>query len=150
MGVYRSMTLIRRAALLMALACFAGCGDGRPERVPISGQVLIDGKPLELGRVLVHVENHRPATGKVGPDGRFELSTYVKGDGCVLGTHQVTVNGGEVINANTIRWHAPPKYDSKNTSGLVIDVEEANEPKVIELTWDGGKPFNEKVSGGGE
>lgn len=148
--LYRPTTPVRLAALIAALAICPGCGDGRPVRVPVTGQVFIDGKPLEQGRILVHVENHRPATGKLGPDGEFELSTYVKGDGCVLGTHEVTINAGEVINANTIRWHAPPKYDSPSSSGLVMEVQESNEPKKFELTWDGGKPFNERVSGGGE
>ena len=36
----------------LAMVCsMAGCGDGRPTRVPVSGQVLIDGAPLTHGYV---------------------------------------------------------------------------------------------------
>jgi hypothetical protein len=118
--------------------------------VPVSGRVLIDGEPVEHGNIRIFPQDERAASGKLGPDGRFELTTYEKGDGCVLGTHAVTVNALEPIDANSQRWHAPEKYRNVETSGLTLEVTEATDNAVIELTWSGGKPYIERtgLSGG--
>ncbi len=134
---------------IAALSCSLGCGDGRPTRVPVSGRVLIDGEPVVHGNIRVFPQNARAASGQLGPDGRFELTTYDKGDGCVLGTHVVTVNALEPINANSQRWHAPHKYRDVGTSDLTLEVTEANDAVEIQLTWDGGKPFIERSGDAG-
>lgn len=134
----------------LAAIIFIGCGDGRPERVQVSGRVLIDGEPLKHGSVLFHAKDHRPAYGELGADGSFQLSTYELGDGCVLGAHAVSVNGAEVLNATSTRWHAPKKYREAGNSGLVVNVDESMDPVQIQLSWDGGKPFIERVQGGGD
>lgn len=51
----------------------AGCGDGRPERVPISGQVLLDGQPLTYGYVRFVPEGARASGGGLDENGRFVL-----------------------------------------------------------------------------
>jgi hypothetical protein len=141
---------MRLALLLAATALVGGCGDGRPERVPVAGHVTIDGQPLERGNIRFHVKDHRPASAALGPGGSFRLTTYELNDGCVLGTHEVTVTAVEVINANTERWLAPKKYSQVATSGLSYTVEETTETAAIELTWDGGKPFMERIQGRGD
>jgi hypothetical protein len=142
------MFAICLAAVLAAVS--TGCGDGRPERVPVTGRVLIDGKPLQYGQIRFHAENHRPAFSNLSSDGRFELSTYEPGDGSVLGRHAVTVNAAEVLSPTAKRWHAPKKYNNATTSEIVVEVVESSEPVEIKLTWDGGKPFTERVAGGGD
>ncbi len=134
---------------IATFGCTLGCGDGRPQRVPVSGRVLIDGEPVVHGNIRVFPENARAASGQLGADGRFELTTYDKGDGCVLGTHVVTVNALEPINANSQRWHAPRKYREVGTSGLTLEVTEATDTVEILLTWDGGKPFVERSGDAG-
>jgi len=53
--------------LLFLLSLFAiGCSDGRPDRVPVSGQVLIDGKPLTCGGVTFIPDGHRASHGTIG------------------------------------------------------------------------------------
>lgn len=137
-------TLIIFAALCGILLMFAsGCGDGRPKRVPVSGQVLIDGKPLTHGFISVVPVGARPASGSIGPDGRFILTTYEGGDGVVLGTHQVSVMAGEVLSETATRWHAPKKYSDTQTSGLSAPIDGPTDSLVFNLTWDGGKPFVE-------
>jgi hypothetical protein len=143
----------RHACALTAITLIisvAGCGDGRPTRVPVSGTVLIDGKPLEHGHVRFHAKNHRVAFGELEPGGKFQLSTYELGDGCVRGTHPVSITASEVLSATATRWHAPKKYNNASTSGIVVDVSESMNPVEIQLTWDGGKPFVERVAGGGD
>lgn len=116
----------------------------------MAGRVVIDGRPLEQGNVRVHPPGDRAATGKLGPNGQFTLSTYELGDGCVVGNHPVSINAMEVVNSTTLRWHTPKEYRESATSGLSIDVTEPTNDLEIQLTWNGGKPFTERVAGGGD
>lgn len=132
-----------------ALISCLGCGNDRPACVPVSGQVLIDGEPLEYGTVQVIPENGRAAQGKIGENGRFQLTTtYLdeKKEGCLPGNHQVTVIANESIDAQSQRWHAPKEYADPTTSDLTIEVTEPTDSAKIELTWDGGEPFVEKFA----
>jgi hypothetical protein len=132
----------RRVGLTMValLLLTAGCSNG-PEIVSVSGQVLIDGKPLTHGFVQVAPKGFRPASGEIGSDGRFTLTTLNKGDGCLIGTHPVAVIATESIDAGSQRWHAPMKYQDFTTSGLTVKVTGPTDSLKIELTWGGGKPF---------
>jgi hypothetical protein len=134
----------------LAVALWSGCGDGRPERVPVSGRVLIDGKPLETGNIRIHPPANRPASAKIQPDGSFTLSTYEFGDGAVTGTHPVTVTSIKMLSANTVRWLAPKKYTSADTSGLQFEITGPTDSAEINLSWEGGKPFDERIAGGGD
>ncbi len=125
-------------------AVLAGCGDGRPGRVPVSGQVLIDRQPLTYGHVRFVPEGARPSGGRLGADGRFTLTCYDGEDGAVPGRHRVEVSAGEPLEGGGIRWHAPKKYNRYATSGLDVDVDGPTDSLSIELTWDGGEPFVEK------
>ncbi len=128
---------VQCAALFLA----AGCGDGRPTRVTVSGQVLIDGKPLTVGTVKFVPAGARPSSGKLDEHGRFTLTCYDGGDGVVPGTHRAQISSMEVISASKVRWLAPPKYADFRTSGLSYEINEPTDDLKIELTWDGGKPF---------
>ncbi len=131
-------------------AALVGCGDGRPERVPVSGRVLIDGKPLEAGNIRVHPPANRAASAAIGPDGKFTLSTYVFGDGCVTGKHSVSVTASKQMNQQTMRWYAPKKYAAGETSGLTLEISEPTDSAEVNLSWEGGKPFDERILGGGD
>lgn len=126
-----------------ALGWLGGCGDGRPTRVPVSGSVMIDGKPLTSGSVFVIPEKARPAIGLIDKNGRFVLRTYDGEDGCVVGKHRIAVTATEAIGNRGVRWLAPKKYSDVTTSGLEITVENANKDAKLELSWGGGKPFEE-------
>lgn len=123
-----------------------GCGDGRPKRVPVMGQVFIDGVPLTHGTIQVIPEGDRAAFGEIRSDGTFDLTTFDENDGCVPGKHKVAVVATETIDAQSQRWHAPKKYMSPETSGLTVEITDPPQPVVIELTWDGGKPFVERFN----
>ncbi len=144
--ISRVLSLI---VLTLVVSCL-GCGNGRPDRFPVSGQVLIDGKPLEHGFVQIMPKDGRAASGKIGPDGKFQLTTYEPNDGCLPGKHIVTVIAKEETGPHSRRWHAPKKYMDPTTSGLTADITEPTDSLKIELTWDGGKPFEEKDGGGKE
>lgn len=132
------------ASLLLATTVLAlGCGDGRPTRVKVSGQVLIDGVPLTVGSVTFVPDGARPSSGKIDSSGRFTLTCYDGGDGVVPGRHRVQVSALEVISASKAKWHAPPKYTDFRTSEIEYEITEPTDDLKIELTWDGGKPYIE-------
>lgn len=139
----RPIGVVGVAWLLIILS--AGCSDGLPERVPVSGTVYIDGEPLTTGSVMVIPEGERPAGGSIGPDGRFTLSSYEINDGVVTGTHAVTVSATEHIGERDTRWLIPKKYRDPKTSGLTVTIDGPTDDWKIELTWDGGKPFIEHM-----
>ncbi len=138
-----------RGVLSWLLTCLvlgaAGCSDGRPPRVTVSGQVLIDGQPLQQGSVQFIPKGGRPAVGKIDENGRFTLSTYDTDDGVVLGVHQVAVNASEYLSAKKKKWHAPKKYATFRTTPLTQEITGSVDSLEINLTWDGGKPFVERV-----
>jgi hypothetical protein len=139
----RLPTRAAAAALLVSLVALAGC-DNKTKLVPVSGRVLIDGQPLTHGVVQVVPAGYRAASGTIGPDGRFTLTTSAEGDGCVVGTHPAAVIAHEALGPGAQRWHAPKKYIDAATSGLTVTVDGPTNDLTINLTWDGGAPFVER------
>jgi len=122
----------------------SGCSEGRPERVAVSGRVTIDGEPLKFGSVLFVPTNGRVSGGAIDEEGHFVLTCYEPEDGVIPGKYQVSVRGTEPMGEVAQRWHAPMKYAKAETSGIEYDLTEPTESILIELTWDGKKPFVEK------
>jgi hypothetical protein len=145
----RSNTTI---ALLLGVSVTitAGCSDGRPERVPISGKVLIDGVPLEKAFVKFVPADGRPAIGETDSNGRFSLTCYEPNDGAMLGTNQVAVIAVKEISSAAMMWRAPKKYADSRASGIEVVVEEPKDDLTLNLTWDGGKPFVEREGRNGK
>jgi hypothetical protein len=142
------LTHSRHSALIgtfsvLAFIFLAGCNDGRPARVPVSGQVLIDGQPLKYGQIQFIPDNARLSGGRLDAEGRFTLSCFEKNDGAVLGLHRVTITAGEFVSSSQTRWHAPKKYADVTKSDLTQQVSDFANDLVINLTWNGGKPFVE-------
>jgi hypothetical protein len=67
------------------------------------------------------------ATGQTAQDGSFTLQTYPHGDGAMVGFYKVTciVFGGVAI---------PQKYRNAMQTPLAVEVKEANDPVVFNLT----------------
>ncbi|WP_425396061.1 hypothetical protein [Aeoliella sp.] len=139
---------MKRASLVLVcglLLMAVGCGGGGPKRVPVSGRVTIDGKPLKYGRIFVFPQGVRASQGILDADGRFELMAYKQGDGVALGTHVVTIDAGEILSETDTKWHAPKKYLDPATSELSMVVEGPAADIEISLSWEGGKPFVETL-----
>lgn len=135
------LSMIVRCCLILFVTVMSGCGDGRPTRVNVSGQVLIDGKPLTMGNVKFVPEGARPSAGKLDESGRFTLTCYDGDDGVVPGRHRAQISAMEIVGPTKVRWLAPPKYADFRTSELEFEITEPTNDLKIELTWDGGKPF---------
>ncbi len=134
------------AIATLGLLAIVGCGESGPEIVPVSGQVIIDGEPLTRGNIQVIPKGYRAASGKIGPDGRFTLTTFEPGDGVVRGTHQVAVSSHENLSPGQQKWYAPKTYLDATRSGLQITISEPTSDLKVPLTWNGGQPFIEKTA----
>jgi hypothetical protein len=115
-----------------------GCGGNRPPLKKMSGQVLLDGKPLTKGSVRIAPADMRPAYGNLDGEGRFTLTTYEVGDGVAYGTHPVAVSSFEIRGPDDRQvreWSIPPKYGDTKSSGLTATIDDDTEELVLELSW---------------
>ncbi len=133
----------RLAFVALSIVLTAGCGDSRPARVAVSGQVLIDGKPLTVGNIKFVPTGARPSVGKLDGEGHFVLTCYDGADGVVPGTHRVSISASNILSESKVQWFAPKKYADFRTSGIEVKIAEPTDDLKIELTWSGGKPFVE-------
>ena len=97
----RTLRSRRPFALLIVLCCLApACsrfpGD-RPQTAVAHGTVRYRGNPVSGAEVRFISEGApRFATGTTDENGNFTLTTFVEGDGAVIGTHVVTVSKSNV------------------------------------------------------
>jgi hypothetical protein len=120
------MHLALVAATLFGLS---GCNRG-PAMYNVSGKVLYTDGSVPTGGVAVvrlqpattsTSEIRKGASGAIGPDGSFELSTRIQGDGVYEGEYDVTfvVQKGVMDTTSLI----PPKYTDPQQSGLKVTVD---------------------------
>lgn len=137
-----SRTGLAAIGIWAAAVLLPGCDSG-PRVVPVSGTVLIDGKPLTHGVVQVIPDGGRAAVGDIQSDGRFTLTTFKSNDGCILGEHRVAIIAHETLGAGSQRWHAPKKYIDPTTSELTAAITGPTNDLTLSLTWGDEKPFVE-------
>jgi 5-hydroxyisourate hydrolase-like protein (transthyretin family) len=92
--------VLKLKLLLSAAVCLAFCscnGDGRVQTFPVTGQILLDGKPIEGIRIDavpitpgVVKEKLLMPKGGTNAEGKFELFTYVANDGIPDGEYKLT------------------------------------------------------------
>ena len=118
---------------MILLQSTSGCSSEReaehPQTAPVTGSVTYQGNPVLDGLVTFHPQGTgNPALGNVDENGNFELTTYEKGDGAVLGEHVVTVQvmpaaavpGMEAETGGGIS--IPKKYNRPETSPLKVQI----------------------------
>lgn len=128
--------------LLVVFLC-VGCLRNNPKfekTVPIRGTVVLaNGAPLAGGRITFHPKDltKGDAWGMIGKDGRFELGTYAKDDGAMVGTYTVTVepivfdqNGNPQPNRSL---RIPSKYTKTESSDLTVEVKDGDENMKLVL-----------------
>jgi hypothetical protein len=91
----------------------------------------------------------RPASGRIGGDGRFTLTTTIPNDGCAIGTHPVAILASESLTPETMKWHAPQKYADSKTSNLTITITGPTDDLKIDLKSDGSMKPSKPVRGEG-
>jgi hypothetical protein len=95
-GQYAGSVLAVAALVFGVYYLFMGRGPGRLTVYKTEGVVICDGDPEGL-RVMLHPERQNKRqryypTGRVGKDGKFTLTTYVKDDGAPAGRYKVVIN----------------------------------------------------------
>jgi hypothetical protein len=149
----RCICLVSGFVVLAIVA--AGCGQSGPTTIPIHGEVLHNGNPLQEGLVVYlpkNSDNTRQASGRIQRDGTFELTTFKSGDGVVPGEYSIIVypsgspgSGGltreqmeaaaQSGNRQQHRSIIPDKYSDPEASGLSDTVNaDHSGVKRIELT----------------
>ena len=122
------------ALWLLPLIALAGCADGRVKTHPVTGQVLYNGLPLKGVDVAFHPVDPKNNTGypphaTTDADGRFSLTTFLKGDGAPAGEFRVAVafaveaveDGSDQTKKLTAQ--VPARYHRAETSGLTATVQ---------------------------
>jgi hypothetical protein len=121
------------AGVFAALA--AGCGGGG--MTTVTGTVTYGGEPLTNGYVtLIPDGPGESASGQIGPDGRFALSTFAPGDGVRPGRYRVRVasyrSEAKMDVPGSGRPAVPEKYFDAGRSGLTVTVG-AGPAQVLDL-----------------
>jgi hypothetical protein len=122
--------LLRSTAVAAVALCLAGCGGGSGT-VPVRGTVTFKGKPVPSGTITFIPDAGPHATGEIGPDGTYTLTTYKAGDGAVPGSYKVVVVAMQDTSARLPeeRTPLPPpivptKYTSVATTDLTAQVKD--------------------------
>ncbi|HEX3599586.1 MAG TPA: hypothetical protein VHU84_05550 [Lacipirellulaceae bacterium] len=134
------MRLLEFTTLLLVLPLMLGCGDSAIERIPVSGEVLLDGQLLTSGSIRFVPQEGRPSSAAIQSNGRFELSSEcvdrTKEIGAAPGHYRVQVASSKIIDDKTIQWNAPSKYADFRTSGLEITIDKPTKDLRIKLSSD--------------
>ena len=134
----------RRAFLGVIGAVFvAGCGPKfnttpPPQVYPVKGKVLLASGELVSGGIITFHPKTRlgaEASGEIGPDGSFQLTTFVRNDGALPGSYTVTVNpffkdgrpSADPVSPVPLNFGAP------ETSGLTAEVKAEENNLIIHL-----------------
>jgi hypothetical protein len=68
----------------------AGCGESKPELIPVTGKVMLDGQPAKEGGVVFHGEGNLKMVGGIATDGTYKMMRN-RDEGVPPGTYRVTV-----------------------------------------------------------
>jgi len=131
--------------VFLGFSLVAGCDRG-PEMAPVRGVVYYNGAPLPYGSIMFQPKRGQPATGKIQPDGTFEMASFRPGDGATVGPQKVRVNcyssqapqemAKPVVGERSIgTLLIPQHYTSFDSSGLTAEVKsEQNDAFEFSLT----------------
>ena len=125
--------------LLVGLS-FSGCGPSGPERVPLSGTVTYNGKPIADGRInfMPTKESAVPMSGAVIENGQYRVDA--KG-GVPVGTHTVRIEAyggspapGQVLKPGSRPQYLPRKFNVNSQLEITIEPGSGEMTKNFELT----------------
>lgn len=143
--------------LLSSVLWLSGCSgksdrwtQARPPVYPVSGQVLLNGQPVEQATITFQPADPegKPGSALTDADGRFEAQTFDPGDGLTAGTHRVAIKKIAMVDAAgniveeirepggiTEKHFLPKQYGDFTTSELeiVVSAEDSNELAPMDL-----------------
>lgn len=121
----------------LLLATHAGCSPSHQlETAEVHGTVTLDGRPVTAGGVMFLPDRGRGATAKISSDGTYRLTTYVDGDGAIVGKHQVSIlppyAAGETDLPSAPAQSIPARYHNGGSSRIEVEVQ-AGQVNVVDL-----------------
>lgn len=129
---------VSRFSLILAACVLVGCSKAEPEgprlpTTPVGGVVHVDGKPVSMVEVTCHpdagnTEMKHPVMVFTDDQGRFDMTTYVKGDGLPSGEYALTFSWLEM--GMTAKDKFKGKYSSLRKSTHKFSVKGAADEKV--------------------
>jgi hypothetical protein len=131
--------------LLLVFVC-VGCDSGRLKTYPVQGEVVFgNGSPVRVGTIETKsVEHGVQASGTIGTDGSFTLTTYESNDGAVAGQHRCVIV--QFIPIEEIPNYRPStlgvihrKHSTYSTSELGFTIKPGKENR-IRLEVQGADP----------
>ncbi len=122
---------------VLAGAMIGGCNRG-PTVYPVTGQVLVSGKPVAGAAVLLYREKAAsPPAGTTNANGEFQLLAPA-GDYTVVITASESLSpqagmGVAEEDPNKVRWIVPQKYSRADESDLKVTVKSGVPPLKFEF-----------------
>jgi len=133
---------MQTAAFVVTFIC-VGCGQNEhPELRQVTGTIIYHDAPVVGAVVAFHNDQaKRLASGQTDEDGKFSLTSFDQNDGALPGAHTVVVSkfqeeeeapalsmddalSSRPRRVTKQRQLLPKKYNSKDTSPLVVEVSE--------------------------
>lgn len=137
----RSPSCVAIAAFIALVS--AGCGNGMPRTVPVSGRVTFDGQaPPGPGTVWFLTQEaaagfpSRPATGDFDKEGYYRAKTFDPGDGLLPGKYTMRIDCWETppnMEGKPVKSFLPSKYQSADTSGFQVEITTDLRSKEVNL-----------------
>lgn len=120
------------------LTLLVGCGPTGPQRIPVSGVVTLDGKPLSDATIIFTPKGSGAASAASIVDGRFSLTEM---DGPTVGQHGIRINPHEAeleeavpseLTRSNRRPRIPRRYQQEGA--LSVDVNDEKQLLKFELS----------------
>lgn len=137
---YRYVWLGVSLVVLTACLGMALAPDDRPNRVPVSGQVLLDDKPLTNAMIVLIPREGRSAVASLDEQGRFTLSCFGGEDGAIPGNYGIEIAMTKAPRKTDPPWPVPKMYTQHMTSGLSAEITKSTRDLVIRLTSETEEP----------
>jgi hypothetical protein len=130
-------SVVHCAIAVGACVTFSGCGGSERFSVaPVKGKVICGGKPVAEGIVQFAPISAQPPSGnkagrpgksgagEIKSDGTFEISTYVMGDGAVVGKCRVIAGPSDPTKPWACKLPGPIEFEVKpGANSIVITLE---------------------------
>ena len=133
------MTPNRLAYLFLLCLLLLGCTTKGPDIVPVHGTVTFNGGPCPNSGMVLFAPisaaegmSLRPGSGNFDTDGKFQVTSFERGDGLIPGTYRVRVECWEKLPGDFDPGvsHVPEGFD---LGELVI---EAGTREAVEIAYD--------------